>query len=170
VDYQKTVKRTEQWAQRILLTAAKVMGKIIQRPSETLLTELAKKDRPGNPAHVEIPAIAASGHIQRGQNAFEAGDYAEALHCFAEAIRLAPEAPWAWHGRGDALQLSGEYDAALRAYEKACSLAADTGLHHAGRANALRAMGRDEDAETAWTVALEHDPSLEWMQQGSKKR
>jgi len=150
--------------------AASVMGNIIKRPSESLLTELAKKDRPGNPRTVEIPAIAATGHIQRGQNAFEAGDYAEALHCFSEAIRLAPDAPWAWHGRGDALQLSGDHRGALRAYRKACTLAPETGLHHAGRANALRAMGRVAEADAAFAMALEQDPSLDWVHEGSKKR
>ena len=139
------------------------------RPSESLLTELARKDRPGAPSQEPNPALQASHHIRLGQAAFESEDYAEALHCFAEAVRLAPHAPWAWHGRGDALQLSGDPKGALRAYEQACELDPETGLHHGGRANALEALGHSIEAQKAWKVALELDPNLVWMARGSKK-
>lgn len=164
------VKLPPQWTHRAALICAKVLGKIIGRPSESLLAELAAKDRPGPTATPDSPLLAASGHIQLGRTAFDAGDYGEALHCFSEAIRLAPEAPWGWHGRGDALQLSGQPAAALNAYERACELAPDVGIHHAGRANSLDAIGRASDADMAWNSALNLDPSLAWMRDGSKKR
>ena len=164
------VKPIPQWTHRAALMCAKVLGKIIGRPSESLLAELAGKDRPGPVATPDSPFLAASGHIQLGRTAFDAGDYGEALHCFSEAIRLAPEAPWGWHGRGDALQLSGQPTAALNAYERACELAPDVGIHHAGRANSLGAIGRESEADLAWNSALDLDPSLAWMREGSKER
>jgi tetratricopeptide (TPR) repeat protein len=112
--------------------------------------------------------VAASHHIQLGQSAFAAQSYGEALHHFATALNHAPNAPWALHGRGDALQLSGRHQAALEAYKKAIANNDDCGLHHAGAANALAALGRQKDADLAWDSALERDPSLSWMRKGSK--
>lgn len=152
-----------------MLQCATVLGKIIKRPSESLLTELARQDRPGVSTPESNPILKASDHIQAGQGAFQSGDYAEALHRFSEATRLAPDAPWAWHGRGDALQLSGQIKAALKAYDRACQLAPETGLHHAGRANSLAALGHSIEAQKAWEHALSLDDSLEWMRTNSKK-
>lgn len=155
---------------RLALIAARVLGRIVGRPSEALLTQLASADR-GRPKErrVDSPMVAASHCIQLGQSAFASGAYGEALHHFGEALKLAPEAPWAWHGRGDALQMSGEYDGALKAYEKAIEADDSCGLHHAGRANALRSLGQNQASQSAWEDALERDSTLSWMREGSKK-
>jgi len=170
IDYRKAVKRSGKWVNRLMSACVRVLGRVIGRPSDELLTELARKDRPGPDVETDSPVLKASGHIQRGQAAFDSGHYAEALHCFSEAVRLAPEAPWAWHGRGDALQLAGEHNGALKAYERACELSPKTGLHHAGRANSLDSIGNENDADKAWETALNLDPELIWMRKGSKKR
>ena len=169
LDYDRWVNHTPPWRYKAVLHLANWVGKFVGRPSESLLTELAQKDRPGAPTRVANPTLRASHHIQLGQAAFESGDYAEALHCFAEAVRLAPDASWAWHGRGDALQLSGDPVGALRAYERACELDPETGLHHGGRANALAALNQPAEAQDAWNTALALDPNLDWMARGSKK-
>ncbi|MDP6945643.1 MAG: tetratricopeptide repeat protein, partial [Myxococcota bacterium] len=70
---------------------------------------------------------------------------------------------WAWHGRGDALQLLGQHVDALDAYTRAARLAPDTGLHHAGRANALKSLDRGQEAHQAQVRAQTCDPTLEWM-------
>jgi tetratricopeptide (TPR) repeat protein len=155
---------------RLALLVAGTLGRIIGRPSEDLLSELAAADRGSpNPSPSDSPMIEASHHIQLGQAAFALESYGEALHHFGKAIQLAPHASWAWHGRGDALQLSGEYDGALKAYEKAIENDERCGLHHAGKANSLDALGQHEAAKLAWENALRHDPSLTWMRDGSKK-
>ena len=156
---------------RAALLLARIGGKIVGRPSDALLTALASQDRKGSGTTkpTQPPLVTASHHIQQGQSAFANGAYGEALHHFGVAIEYAPDAAWAWHGRGDALQLSGQYDAALHAYEQAISLDETCGLHHAGRANSLLSIGRITDAEAAWESALERDPSLTWMREGSKK-
>ena len=112
------------------------------------------------------PALAAADHIQAGRRALESDALGEALHHFGQAIALHPEARWAWHGRGDALQLSGEHAQASAAYGRAVSLDPECGLHHAGQANALEAIGESAAAETAWSEALRLDPTLTWMRQG----
>jgi tetratricopeptide (TPR) repeat protein len=154
--------------ERLVLTLANVLGRILRRPSDTLLSELAARDRRGSSPQADSPLVAASHKIQLGQAAFASGAYGEALHHFGAALEDAPEAPWAWHGRGDALQLSGQHEAALSAYDEATRINPQCGLHQAGRANALAAMGRKEDAHHAWENALLLDSSLTWMRDGSK--
>ena len=153
---------------RPVLAIANALGRILGRPSETLLSRLAAKDRGRSAAAEDSPLVQASHHIQLGQAAFASGAYGEALHHFGEALRGAPEAPWAWHGRGDALQLSGRHEAALAAYEQAIRFNSGCGLHHAGRANSLAALGQTAAAEEAWILALQLDPGLTWMREGSK--
>ena len=154
--------------ERIVLRLANLFGRVIGRPSDALLNQLAARDRGGSAAMVDSPLVRASHHIQLGQAAFASGAYGEALHHFGEALQGAPEAPWAWHGRGDALQLSGQHEAALAAYEQAIRFNTACGLHHAGRANSLGALGKTSAAEKAWEEALRLDPSLTWMREGSK--
>ena len=154
--------------ERIVLRLANLLGRVIGRPSDTLLSQLAAKDRGGSKTLADSPLVRASHHIQLGQAAFASGAYGEALHHFGEALQGAPEAPWAWHGRGDALQLSGQHEAALSAYDQAIRFNAECGLHHAGRANSLGALGETSAAESAWKEALRLDPSLTWMREGSK--
>ena len=89
----------------------------------------------------------------------------EALHHFGQRIQDAPEDSWAWHGRGDALQLMGEHAAALDAYQRAVEISENVGLHHGGVANALESLNRKSEAETHWKRALELDPGLTWMRQ-----
>jgi tetratricopeptide (TPR) repeat protein len=148
---------------------AQMLGSFVGRPSEALLSELASKDRKPAIDRPDSPLVTAAHHIGLGQAAFKAGAYGEALHHFGEALSHAPESPWAWHGRGDALQLSGQHSAALAAYLQAIRFDDSCGLHHAGQANALTALGQSDEADLAWEAALERDPSLSWMQTGSKK-
>ena len=159
------------WARRLdrwTLRAARLGGRLVGRPSDALLAALARKDRPGMhaPDTVWSEAASAEAHIAAGRLAFERGQHAEALFRYGEAIAAAPEAAWAWHGRGDALQLLGQHEAALEAYSRAVALAPEGGLHEAGRANALDALGRQELAAQAWDRALALDPGLGWMRRG----
>ena len=155
---------------RLSLLTAGVLGRIIGRPSEDLLTQLAASARSGSKSSLsDSPMVTASHHIQLGQAAFSTGAFGEALHHFGEALSHAPDSPWAWHGRGDALQLSGQHESALAAYQKAIENDDSCGLHHAGAANALAALGQEKASFEAWDSALERDPTLTWMREGSKK-
>jgi tetratricopeptide (TPR) repeat protein len=98
-----------------------------------------------------------------GRRAFAEGRHAEALFCFGQLLEVEPRHPWAWHGRGDALQLLGQHEEARSAYARAAELAPLVGIHCAGLSNALQALGRTAEAQAAWQQALRLDPSLTWM-------
>jgi len=152
------------WLDGVVVPATRVLGRLFSRPSEHQLQSLAGRQSALSPQ--TSPALAASDHIQRGRRALESEAFGEALHHFGQAIALHPEARWAWHGRGDALQLSGDVSAAQAAYDKAIALDPECGLHHAGRANALKAQDQVKAAEAAWSEALRLDPALQWMREG----
>ena len=82
---------------QLSLLGARVLGQLIGRPSDGLLTRLAARDRGARPSTLDdSPMVAASHHIQLGQSAFSAAAYGEALHHFGVALSHAPDAPWAW--------------------------------------------------------------------------
>ncbi len=117
----------------------RVGSRLLGRPSERTLAALAGRDRPG--MTIALPSLPADS-LQAGRDAFTAGRYADALHHFGQVLAHNPEHPWAWHGRGDALQLMGAAAAALDAYDRAAALQPDEPLHQQGRRNALTALGR----------------------------
>jgi len=133
---------------------------VLPRPSNAHLARLSPRD--GGVVNT-APAVRAASHIQKGRTAFERGALGEALHHFGEAIAFDDSARWAWHGRGDALQISERPADALAAYEMACTVDPECGLHHAGRFNALTSLGRIVEADAAWETALRLDSSLTWM-------
>lgn len=130
------------------------------RPTEECLRKLSSRNR--TPIDISLPNI-QQAPIEQGRKLFSEKKYAEALAQFSKAITINPHNPWAWHGRGDSLQLLGEYQGALEAYEKAISLASHEGIHHAGKANALHGLGRVAEGKRSWENALQRDPSLHWM-------
>ncbi len=149
----------------VALPLSRFLGRLLHRPSEDQLHTMAGRVSALDPTSAS-PALAAAGHIQAGRAALERGAMGEALHHFGQAIERYPEARWAWHGRGDALQFSGDHAGAEAAYGQAVDLDPECGLHHGGRANALAAQGQAEAAEEAWELALRLDPTLEWMRPG----
>jgi len=157
------------WARRLdrwTLRLARVVSPLLGRPSDALLTRLAKVDRPAPPIAVPTPEeLGVVDHLAEGRRALGAGMYAEALFHFGERLSATSgtDAAWAWHGRGDALQLMGQSRDALVAYEQAVQLAPGEGLHHLGRANALDSLDRPTDANAATRTGLKLDPTLTWM-------
>lgn len=151
------------WARRLdrwTVRAARLLGRVLGRPSDTALASLAQQDRPAPP--IDIPDFGPD-HLADGRQAFADGRFAEALHHFGQLVDADPKNPWAWHGRGDALLLLGDAAGALEAYERSALLAPRVGLHRGGVANALASLGREDEARTAWAAALALDPSLTWM-------
>ncbi len=131
-----------------------------------MLTGLARKARPSPP--VRVPTAEELGlvdHLMEGRRALSAGLLGDALFHFGERLKDATgtDAAWAWHGRGDALQLMGQFADALAAYDHAVALAPKEGIHHLGRGNALESLGRLDEADAATRTGLSHDPTLTWM-------
>lgn len=153
------------WAARLdglSLVAARLLGRLLRRPQDSALEDLARADRGEKPPQ---PTMAIAS-IDQARRAFAEGRHGEALHLFGEILAADPDSAWAWHGRGDALHLLGQHDDALDAYTRAAELAPKQGLHQGGRANALRTLGRAAEADAAWTAALALDPGLTWMRDG----
>lgn len=121
----------------MVLLVVRIGRRLLARPSDATLSRLARRDRPG--MSIPLPAGTVDA-LRAGRAAFEAGHYGDALHHFGVILEHDPEHPWAWHGRGDALQLMGSYQAALAAYTTAAALQPDEPLHRAGIANAQRAL------------------------------
>lgn len=153
------------WARRMdraVLRISGIVRRVLPRPRDGALERLARAHRGPRPdlPTLDVPAIDTARKAQAE------GRYGEALHLFGELLAADADSAWAWHGRGDCLQLLGRPDDALDAYARAAGLAPREGLHHAGQANALSALGRDDDAAAAWARALQLDPSLTWMKEG----
>ncbi len=128
------------WARRLdrlVLRLSPLLRRLLPRPADSALQALARPDR-GPAPEVVLPDLP---DIERARQAFATGAYGEALFLFGEILAVDAENPWAWHGRGDALQLLGHHAAALEAYERARALQPKEPLHEAGRQNALRGLG-----------------------------
>lgn len=159
--------RRPAWARqldRVWRGLAQVVGRALPRPTDRSLTALARQDRPAPPIAVPTPqALGVVDHLEDGRRAVAEGRFGEALFHFGALVEERPDNAWAWHGRGDALQLLGDFEDALAAYDHAAKLQPSEGLHHGGRSNALRALGRISEADAARAEALRRDPGLTWM-------
>jgi len=153
------------WLDRLARHSAAAIDKVVARPSDGLLRDLARQDRPCPPITMPDFGIGpgVEAQLREGRAAFSEGHYGDALHHFRTLTEADPKNAWGWHGRGDALQMLNAHAEALAAYDRAIDLAPERGLHHGGRANALSALDRSADADGAWSTALELDPSLSWM-------
>ena len=141
------------------------LAALLPPPDDGLLVRLARADRPAAPtAPGRRPSAAAE--LAEARRALAAGELPEALHRFTALTRRRPDDAWAWHGRGDALQLLGEPEGALDAYARAASIQPGEALHRAGlavprpRARAPRGRWR------AWERALALDPEVAWVRAG----
>jgi tetratricopeptide (TPR) repeat protein len=145
---------------RVLTPALGLGGRLLSRPSDQELSQASGRSRGGE----EVPSAVAA--LEAGRRALNDGHYAEALVQFGLAIERDEGSAWAWHGRGDALQLAGDPESALASYDRALALQSNSALAHLGRGNALEALERATEARAAWEAALALDPVLEWAKQG----
>jgi tetratricopeptide (TPR) repeat protein len=145
-------------AERLLTRGLGALGRILGRPDEPTLNRLTGRDKGGE--GMAAPTVYTA--LAAGRRALADGRLGEALYQFELATRLDPEEPWAWHGRGDALQLGGGFADALLAYERALALRPELALSHNGRGNALMGLGRAEEAVAAWREAIRLDPQAPW--------
>jgi len=154
-------RRLDRWSLRV----ARLLSPLVGRPTDDLLTRLARTARPSPP--ILVPSAADLGiidHLDEGRRALSGALYAEALFHFRERLQETDQQdPWAWHGRGDALQMLGQAQDALDAYDRAAAIQPRQGLHQMGRANALESLGQVDGADEATRVALSLDPTLTWM-------
>jgi len=120
--------------------------RLVGRPDEQHLSTLAAR-----PLHPSLDAPPTDS-LTNGRKAFQEGRHSEALHYFSQILEENPDHAWAWHGRGDALQLMGAWQDALTAYERAIAIQPEEPLHREGRKNARQAIaqsthGADETSQ-----------------------
>ena len=129
-------------------------------PTEQYLHQLTRKDRPG--VSIILPKLPRST-LEQGRQAFQAGQYSEALFYFSQAISENQQSAWAWHGKGDAFQLLGDYKKSLECYNEAIRLHPKRPIHQAGKANALKGLGFEDEYQLLRAEVLSVEPSLRWM-------
>jgi tetratricopeptide (TPR) repeat protein len=87
--------------------------------------------------------------------------YPAAQICYANVIRLNPNAVAAWINMGVAHRESGQYERAFQCYEKALEVDPNSAVAWNNMGVLLAKRGDDRKALMCLNKALEHDPSLE---------
>lgn len=151
----KRQKRITERIQRVYLRFSNSFS-----PEENVLHLLARADRPG--LKISLPSIPKCA-LELGREAFQKKQYSEALFHFSKAISENPQSAWAWHGKGDALQLLGDYKKALECYEQAIQFHPERPIHQAGKANAIKGLGFEDEYKQLRSKVLSMEPSLGWM-------
>lgn len=106
---------------------------------------------------------------QQGNEAFQRGDYHEAVRVFSLAIDADPTHHVLWSNRSAARASLREYGLALTDAEEAIRLAPSWAKGHGRKAAALAGMGDCEKAKEAYEEALRLEPGSVQMLQGLKQ-
>jgi len=121
------------------------------KTSEAMFTHALSLDPDNWMAHRMLGAI-------RGMS----GAYEEAMHHYAEVIRLRPHAYDAHDSLGASLAALGKPDEAMRHFEAALSIKSDDPDGHFNMANVLAGQGHDEEARGHYELALRfRDPFVQ---------
>jgi Ca-activated chloride channel family protein len=94
-------------------------------------------------------ADAARSLVERGNRAYQQGQFDKALEAYEQAARVKPEAAEIWFNIGDAYYRLGDYRAAMGAYEQAAVRSRRTALEARSKFNQGNACFRQALAEGA---------------------
>ena len=97
---------------------------------------------------------------KRGSDAFERGDYDQAIVAWDEAIRIDPNHSKVHRWRGDASLNKHEFDKALSEYDEAIRLDPKNGMAYCGRGAALTEKGEFDKAIASFDEAIRLDPEI----------
>ena len=125
---------------------------------------------------IPVNAQSARNLVQQGNQAYESGNYKDALDSYEEAAALEPDSARIWFNKGDALYQQGEFDKAADAYEQAALRGEDSRIEalskfNQGNAsfrggielaqeNPKQALAGIERGVRLYQDALDLDPSL----------
>ena len=130
-------------------------------PDRALSEEaLAERRRLLDESRRATDVLGADGWFLRGNAAYEAKRYDEALAAYDRAIELRPDYAEAHSNRGVALGRLDRDEQALADYDRAIELRPDYAEAHSDRGVALGALGRQEQALAAYDHAIELRPDL----------
>ncbi|POM60779.1 Transmembrane protein [Phytophthora palmivora] len=113
--------------------------------------------------------MAAEQAKDRGNRAFSAGLYSDAVACFSEALAIAPSAPNAhvFYSNRSAAQLKlNKAQEALNDADQCLSLKPNWPKGYSRRGSALYALGRYADAYRAYKDGLSHEASNAGLLEG----
>ena len=97
---------------------------------------------------------------KRGSDAFERGDFDQAIVAWDEAIRIDPNHSEVHRWRGDASLNKGELDKALSEYDEAIRLDPKNGMAYCGRGAASTGKGEFDKAIASFDQAIRLDPEI----------
>jgi Flp pilus assembly protein TadD len=104
------------------------------------------------------PSKAAAKAFKQGVQAWDRGQYDQALRYLTEAVRLDPDSVEALTDLGAAYAKTGQAVEALEQYERALALEPNLAAVHSNKAAALVMLSRWEEAEQAARRAVQLDP------------
>jgi serine/threonine protein kinase len=114
--------------------------------------------RPATPRAEGAPDLRAAAFVRDGDDAYDAGLYAEAVEAYSEALLLDPASAVAANNRGNAYYKLGHHDAAIEDYSRAVRLGPDEPRAYFNRGNAYYAAGQYDEAIGDFTAAVRLDP------------
>jgi len=100
----------------------------------------------------------ASGFVEEDLRHADAGNWAEAIKAFRQAVAVSPRHPEAHVHLGDALMNSGDYEQAFAAYREAARVAPSNPDGHYSLGAAFNDMGQHGDAFKPLVQAIRLDP------------
>jgi serine/threonine protein kinase/lipoprotein NlpI len=98
--------------------------------------------------------------VKRGSDAFERGDYDQAIVAWDEAIRIDPNHSEVHRWRGDASLNKYQLDKALSEYEEAIRLDPKNGMAYCSRGAASTGKGTFDKAIASFDEAIRLDPAI----------
>lgn len=100
----------------------------------------------------------ALAYLNRGVQALQAGEWAEAAALFRKGLELEPENAALGHTLGTALSQMGEIDAAIEQFEAVARRSPDFARAHFSLGVLFRSAGRFGAAVTRFEAAVNHEP------------
>ncbi len=111
------------------------------------------------PSPLHVPNAQAAQAIARAEQLFSQHRHADALAQFEEAMRLDPQASYAWVGAGDCWFMRKDWDKAAGLFRRAVEIEPRNGQAWRFLADALAAQGKGAQAERALLDGIAADPA-----------
>lgn len=103
---------------------------------------------------------------QQGNTFYNLRSYDRALQAYEKALKIRPELPEAWIGKGNVQQASSNFKEALNSYEKAIQLQPRNWQAWVGRAQVLDKLGKSQEAIDTFKGAIKINKNAQEAWQG----
>ncbi|HWQ18896.1 MAG TPA: tetratricopeptide repeat protein [Methanotrichaceae archaeon] len=98
--------------------------------------------------------------LEEGLALADSSNYADAIECYDQALKLDPDLAQARSSKGDAQYLQGGYDQSLKSYDKALEIDDSLAAAWQGKGGTLAAKGDHENAIKCYDMAMKLGPPL----------